>query len=135
MNRFNTDSKNTIKYKKTDKKTDKKTKLTTVCFKNYNVDRKKYLAYMNKTMRKKCAVNLKAIKCKSCSNFKKMNDYINARTKNHSSYRARESTIKIFNKSLQQCNRCLGNNIPCTEKQYLKYSNSTLGPCKKRYNL
>jgi hypothetical protein len=102
--------------------------------KSGNHTKKQYLEVMDKTFRKKCAIHLKSLTCKSCQTSKKMitkelKKQIKAQLKNKT-YKMSEKTAKQLVKQMQKCKQCKTKNTKkCTFNDYLLFSGAELGKC------
>jgi ATP-dependent Lon protease len=94
-----------------------------------------YMSVMNKHFKKKCAVYMKSLKCKSCKKSIKMNSkevkkQIQAQLKNKT-YKMSKQTEKQLVKQMTKCKRCKNKNTKkCALKNYIEFSGAEWGKCE-----
>jgi len=94
-----------------------------------NHTQKQYLAVMNKNEKKKCAVYIKSLKCKSCKKWKKM---LNEKLKKNTKKSKKEDN---FLKQMDKCDRCKNKKTKkCNLKNYMLYSGAEFRKCEDSAN-
>ena len=89
---------------------------------------------MDKYFKKKCAIYIKSLKCKSCNKSKEMNGkefmkQISAQKKNKT-YKMSNRVEKLLVKQISKCRKCKNKTTKkCNLKNYLLYSGAEMGKC------
>ena len=99
-----------------------------------NHTQKQYLEVMNKNYKKKCAVYIKYLKCKSCEKTKDMyTKEIKKQIKLHlknKTYKISNKTQRNMIKQYNKCKRCSNNKTKkCNLKNYILFSGAEFGKC------
>ena len=103
---------------------------------NGNHTQEEYLNVMNKHFKKKCAVYMKSLKCKSCKKSIKMNSkevkkQIKAQIKNKTYKMSKQTENKLL-RQMTKCKRCKNKNTKkCTLKNYIVFSGAEHGKCEE----
>ena len=103
--------------------------------KSGNHTQKQYLAVMDKNEKKRCAVQFKSLKCKSCNKSKEISSkeiikQLKAQSKNKT-YKISKKTEEKIVKQMSKCDRCKNNKTKkCDLKKYIEYSGARVGKCE-----